>query len=238
MRICPALILKVRKVRILLLLGLVGNALISIGAATLVGAQSSESRTYQNFIFLLPDGFRGWVCVDFGIAGAAPLPREGNTLVVRPRPGEVLQTLDSIAPSTLRGEAWFEVDGKRKPLPKGVTLQSTVGRSGPSEPTERGCAFVGTIDEREAAEPAPGFKNLVRNIAIPKEERQGLEALYRATDGDHWKHRFGWLGPEGTESNWHGVSCGGSNKSGAIVDLDLEDNNLSGSIPEEVGQMR
>ena len=238
MRTCPLFALKARVGRALFRLGLA--VLISIGAAPLVAAQSKESPTYTKFVFLLPDGFSGWVCVDFGIAGAAPLQREGDALVIRPRPGEVLQTFDKVEPWTLYGEAWFEVSGKRKPLPKDVTLQPGVSRSGPREPTERGCAFVGTQDERDATEDsAPGFENLSRrHIVIPLEERQALEALYKATDGDHWKHRVGWLGPAGTECDWHGVGCGGSNKSGAIMDLNLFDDNLLGSIPGELGQLR
>jgi Leucine rich repeat len=238
MRTCAVFALNARVGRALFRLGLA--VLISIGAAPLVAAQSKESPTYTRFVFLLPDGFSGWICVDFGIAGAAPLPREGDALVIRPRPGEVLQTSDKVEPSTLFGEAWFEVSGKRKPLPKDVTLQPGVSRSGPREPTERGCVFVGTQDQRDAAEDsAPGFENLSRrHTLIPLEERQALEALYKATDGDHWKHRVGWLGPAGTECNWHGVGCGGSDKSGAIMDVNLFDDNLNGSIPEELGHLR
>jgi hypothetical protein len=239
MRTYSVLALKASIAITLLRLGLAVSTLILIGTDPLVAAQSQEFPKDQKFIFLLPDGFRGWVCVDFGISGAAPLPREGDALVIRPRPGEVLQTSDNAAPWTLRGETWLEVNGKRRPLPKGVTLREGVSRSGPSEPTERGCAFVGTEDERDAAaETAPGFENLSRRrIVIPPEERQALEALYNATDGDHWKHHVGWLGPVGTECNWHGVSCGGSDKAGAVVDLDLFDNNLTGSIPEKLRQL-
>jgi len=79
MRTCPLFALKARVGRALFRLGLA--VLISIGAAPLVAAQSKESPTYTKFVFLLPDGFSGWVCVDFGIAGAAPLQREGDALV-------------------------------------------------------------------------------------------------------------------------------------------------------------
>jgi hypothetical protein len=122
----------------------------------------------------------------------------------------------------------------------GVTVQGGVSRTGSAEPSERRCVFVGTADEKDAAGEPPGFENLSReSIVIPAQERQALEALYRSTDGDHWKHRFGWLGPTGTECNWHGILCGrGDGKSTGIIGLNLRENNLAGAIPEEIGQLR
>ena len=177
--------------------------------------------------------------MDFGVAGAAALPREGDMLVIRPHQGEVLATSDKTDAAFLYGEAWYEVAGQRKTLPDDVSLQPGPSRTGPAEPTERRCAFVGTTDERDAAAPAPGFENLARRgAAIQPEERQALEALYRATDGDHWKHRVGWLGPPGTECNWHGVGCAFSDGTSRIVELELDDNGITGTIPPEIGQLR
>jgi hypothetical protein len=229
-------------VRPLLLFGLTARLLIWIAAPSLLAAQSVQSQTGspKKFIFLLPDGFNGWVCVDFGIVGAAPLPREGNALVIRPRQSEVLATSDKTDTVTLFGEAWFEVNGQRRPLPNDVSVQAGPSRTGTSEPTERQCAFVGTIDERDAAEAAPGFENRFRKqVAIPPEERRALEAIYKSTDGEHWKHRVGWLGPPGTECSWHGVQCGPSDgESMRVVDIDLYENNLAGVIPQEIGQLK
>jgi hypothetical protein len=52
--------------------GLTSTALIFIliGSAPLLRAKSQKVPKDQKFIFLLPNGFRGWVCVDFGIEGA------------------------------------------------------------------------------------------------------------------------------------------------------------------------
>ncbi|MGA8223521.1 MAG: hypothetical protein WB780_17870 [Candidatus Acidiferrales bacterium] len=90
------------------------------------------------------------------------------------------------------------------------------------------------------ADAAPGFENRSGSTgAIPLEERQALEALYKATDGEHWTHRAGWLGPPGMECNWHGVSCGGSEDEGLrVVEVDLYENNLKGAIPDAIGQLR
>lgn len=43
-------------------------------------------------------------------------------------------------------------------------------------------------------------------IPLTSEERAGLIALYEATDGANWKQNTGWLGEEGTECEWFGIS--------------------------------
>jgi hypothetical protein len=227
---------------VFLRLGLAVSLLAWMAVSPPAAAQSKKGPvgTPRKFIFLLPDGFRGWICVDFGIAGAAPLPREGNALVIRPRQGEVLSTSDKAAPvPILFGEAWLEVNGERRSLPKDVTLQSGLSRSGPSERTERECAFVGTLDEREAAgESAPGFESLSQDQQlIPIEERRALEALYKSTDGDHWTHHVGWLGPEGTECPWHGITCATSHHPDHVTHIELSENNLSGVLPESLSAL-
>jgi hypothetical protein len=227
--------------RTLLLLNLTTSALIWLIVLPLPAQQSPRvpTPTPNKYIFLLPEGFKGWVCVDFEVAGAPPLPREGDAQVIRPRQGEVLATSDKALPTFLDGKAWFEIKGKRKPLPKNVMLQPVVSRSGPREPTERQCSFVGTEDEKERASAAPGFERSYRTPgSIPIAERQALEALYKATDGDHWTHRVGWLGASGTECDWHGVQCApGDNGSMNVFELDLFDNNLNGTIPNDIAQL-
>jgi hypothetical protein len=229
-------------IRTLLRWGLAAGLLLGIAMPPPSAAQSKESPagTQKKFIFLLPEGFKGWVCVDFGEVDASPLPREGDALVIRPRQGEVLATSDKTDALFLVGEAWIEVNGERRPLPNDVTVQGGPTRTGSVEPTERRCAFVGTIDERDAADAAPGFENRSGGQgAISREERQALEALYKTTGGEHWKHRVGWLGPPGTECNWHGVTCGGRDgKALRVVDIELYENNLTGAIPQEIGQLR
>jgi Leucine Rich Repeat (LRR) protein len=227
-------------VRTLRRLGVAASLLIWIATLPLAADQSKKSPdSPKKFVFLLPDGFKGWVCVDFGVAGAEPLEHEGDTFVIRPHQGEVLATSDKPDAPFLYGEAWFEVEGKRSPLQKDVTLQPGISRTGSAELTERQCAFVGTQDERDAAPDAPGFEKTEKGKAIPQEEREALEALYEATDGEHWMHRVGWLGPPGTECGWHGVGCGSGRKSSVnVVDLDLYENNLVGSIPGSIGRLR
>jgi hypothetical protein len=230
-------------VRNLLRIGLAASSLMWLVTAVPTAAQSVQSPSSRStkLIFLLPDGFTGWVCIDFGIAGAPPLPRDGDARIIRPHPGAVLKTSDTRTESWLYGEVWYGVNGRRKLLPDDVTLEGTRSLSNSTSSAIRECAFVGTIDERDAACQPPDFdKNASRRETIPASERQALIALYKSANGDHWKHRVGWLGAEGSECDWHGVTCepsGATGSTASVVGLDLEQNDLSGSIPGELGQL-
>lgn len=70
---------------------------------------------------------------------------------------------------------------------------------------------------------------------IPTSEREALIALYDGTSGPSWYYPFGWLGPEGTECMWEGVSCDAAETT--VVELFLRDNALSGSLPPEIGDL-
>jgi Leucine-rich repeat (LRR) protein len=68
---------------------------------------------------------------------------------------------------------------------------------------------------------------------IPAQERTALIALYNSTHGADWKDKTGWLGAEGTECRWFGVSCYNNH----VSTLSLYANQLSGIIPVELGQL-
>ncbi len=79
----------------------------------------------------------------------------------------------------------------------------------------------------------------IASAAIPDAERQALIALYNSTDGANWTVRDNWRNPgdtdfndPGTECTWHGITCLLGN---AVKIIDLRDNNLSGSLPPELG---
>lgn len=77
------------------------------------------------------------------------------------------------------------------------------------------------------------------SIGISESERQALISLYQATGGDRWINHDGWLGPAGTECGWHGVECWSqlNPKPQQVTGLNLIENNLVGSIPENLGQL-
>ncbi len=65
-------------------------------------------------------------------------------------------------------------------------------------------------------------------------ERGALIALYNAADGENWTERDNWL-TGAPLSAWHGVV---TNDQGQVTDLDLEDNNLKGTLPSRLGDLQ
>ena len=64
-------------------------------------------------------------------------------------------------------------------------------------------------------------------------DRDALVALYEDTDGDNWTNNRNWLSNASLDS-WHGVTTG---RSGRVVELDLSENELNGTIPSELGNL-
>ena len=62
-------------------------------------------------------------------------------------------------------------------------------------------------------------------------ERDALVALYQDTDGDNWTNNRNWLSNAQLDS-WHGVT---TDRNGRVVELDLSENELNGTIPSELG---
>ena len=66
-------------------------------------------------------------------------------------------------------------------------------------------------------------------------QRYILSLLYYNDDGTYWLRQNYWLTHE-SECDWYGVSC--DIYPGIISRIDLSSNNLVGSIPSELGQLR
>ena len=67
----------------------------------------------------------------------------------------------------------------------------------------------------------------------PSTDRAALVALYNATDGDNWGGNTNWLSDEPL-GEWQGVT---TNDQGRVVELHLWQNNLTGSIPSQLGNL-
>lgn len=65
---------------------------------------------------------------------------------------------------------------------------------------------------------------------LPPTEKRALAHLYEQTAGETWLNNEGWL-EEDSPCDWYGVTCEG----GHIVQLDLSDNQLTGTLPEDLG---
>ena len=65
----------------------------------------------------------------------------------------------------------------------------------------------------------------------PSADREVLIAFYHATDGPNWTNNTNWLSDEPL-GEWYGVTM---DADGRVTNLRLRENNLSGSIPPELG---
>jgi Leucine-rich repeat (LRR) protein len=75
------------------------------------------------------------------------------------------------------------------------------------------------------------FNVTVDLISNTLADREILEILFKATDGPNWVNNDNWLTDAPLE-NWHGVS---TDAVGNVTELRLSENNLTGSIPPELG---
>lgn len=86
----------------------------------------------------------------------------------------------------------------------------------------------------DAPEPLSPFTETVASVqaSLAEADRATLVEFYRATGGDRWRRRDGWLSddPIGT---WHGVRAEG----GRVVRLELNDNNLRGRLPKVTAEL-
>ncbi len=64
-------------------------------------------------------------------------------------------------------------------------------------------------------------------------DRETLTALFHATKGAFWSTNTNWLN-SGSLDLWHGVT---TDNDGRVVELNLENNNLTGEIPDPLGSL-
>jgi hypothetical protein len=62
---------------------------------------------------------------------------------------------------------------------------------------------------------------------IPTAQCEALVALYDSTDGDNWTNNDGWKTTD-TPCSWFGVYC----ENGVVTAIDLDNNNLTGTLPD------
>ena len=70
-----------------------------------------------------------------------------------------------------------------------------------------------------------------RVTVVEPSDRGALVSLYRSTGGAQWIERNNWL-TDAPLGAWHGVTV---DRTGRVVRLELEANNLAGPIPPEIG---
>ena len=83
-----------------------------------------------------------------------------------------------------------------------------------------------------AAPASEGLFSCAQVTEIPQVECEALVALYNSTNGNGWMNNTGWL-ETNTPGTWYGVTV----YSGHVTDLEMNGNQLNGSIPSELGNL-
>jgi photosystem II stability/assembly factor-like uncharacterized protein len=69
---------------------------------------------------------------------------------------------------------------------------------------------------------------------VLQQDYDALLAFYTATNGDGWTTKTGWLGPnDATVGTWFGVVV----ENGRVVQINLPNNNLSGTLPAQLADL-
>ena len=115
-----------------------------------------------------------------------------------------------------------------------VPVVSTTGASSLKSPASiwRGVVFVASVVGLMAMGRGAWAFSCSDVTEIPKTECEALVALYDSTDGDNWKYNTAWK-VTNTPCSWYGVTCSDGN----ITQLVLSINQLSGTIPSELGNL-
>ena len=83
------------------------------------------------------------------------------------------------------------------------------------------------------AVPNNDFNNLEIAFCLERSEAVVWFALYEATGGDHWTDNTNWLSVAPL-NKWYGVT---TDDEGRVIELNLTGNQLTGVIPEALGQL-
>ena len=107
------------------------------------------------------------------------------------------------------------------------TRQETPGRTGSDATAE-----PEPTDETEPTR-RPTIALIPREQTSPETDREALIALFEATDGPNWKGEGIWLTDQPL-GEWQGVK---TDDNGRVVELSLDEHELSGEIPGELGNL-
>lgn len=120
--------------------------LISFTATLLhlmIGILQGSGAETPRFRYVLPADFSGWACVDFGVAGAPPLKRDGAAYVLEPSRGAIQRTssLPHLADPPVPFEVIRIVNGSSRRVESDASLSRSEYDS--KSPVSRHCQFFG-----------------------------------------------------------------------------------------------
>ena len=122
-------------------------ALVSLFLVVLPAHDEGRSK----FAIVLPDKYSGWICVQFGVPGAAPLPIKNGTLIIRPLARGILQTSTPQPGPLSSADIFFDRGGKRVSAPKEWRVRY-VSRECPGSES---CIFFGTEEDWNTEQDTP-----------------------------------------------------------------------------------
>ena len=70
-----------------------------------------------------------------------------------------------------------------------------------------------------------------RRLTVSGETYTALSSLYSSTAGVLWSNKINWMSGDPCTASWIGVTC----SSGSVTELEVQNKNLAGSIPSELG---
>ena len=91
----------------------VATLLLAIGLGAWFSIDASRNSAPRSFRFLIPEGYRGWVRVEFEIPGAPPLPTEAGQTVIKIPPSGLLRTSSPEQYGWARGMTTFSTPSDR-----------------------------------------------------------------------------------------------------------------------------
>ena len=200
---------------------------------TLIGGTGFESGLPQSDIAVKITGTKTSALIDLttGVASvnASSSPQTITTL----KDGDIYKAI--VVPQTLeQSTTWIEVtigtdvftySGTYTFIPnKQHNLTLTLNKTATKGEIQLSSNNITLWEEDE---PTYGNANQISS------EREALIALYQATNGDQWRNKTNWCTDEPL-GTWYGVT---TDEQGHVTDLSLSNNQLSGEIPAEIGNL-
>ncbi len=119
------------------------------------------------------------------------------------------------------------------PAVPGLTFNATTRRLTGTPTTAGTHSMTYIVTDADGDSDSLTFTISINSRDSESSDRAALTALYNATDGANWTNNANWLSDEPLEE-WHRVY---TNASGRVESLWLSSNELSGSIPAELGNL-
>ena len=94
------------------------------------------------------------------------------------------------------------------------------------------CEITNTVATELTLYRRPIHVTVLPGLSPAEQDSLALVALYNSTDGPNWTDNTNWL-TSAPISEWYGVTVA----EGRVIELNLGENNLKGSIPHELGNL-